>query len=103
MTHDEMIAVIQAHKEGKQIQISSKNKNEFCEDFAPNFDFCGYDYRIKPEPFKIETNAQIRAGEEFDYIQFQGYTCKLSIKDTNQKRITYAGAKVKIIIEEIVE
>lgn len=50
MTHDEMIAVIQAHKEGKQIQ--SRRGDWWIDIFEPSWDFSKYDYRIKPEPPK---------------------------------------------------
>ena len=49
MTHDEMIAVIQAHKEGKQIEAIVK-KTGLVIHAVPIWDFCNYDYRIKPEP-----------------------------------------------------
>jgi hypothetical protein len=53
MTHEEMIAVLQAHKDGKKIEC--RTKWEECWKAAPtnpcwNFDL--YDYRIKPEPPK---------------------------------------------------
>ena len=48
MKHDEMITVIQAHKEGKQIQVQLGNGTWF--DTLCVFDFSRYTYRIKPEP-----------------------------------------------------
>lgn len=59
MTHEEMIAVIQAHKEGKQIQCRTviklgeeairKEWTDLEHDkVAWNFGCC--DYRVKPEP-----------------------------------------------------
>lgn len=51
MTHDEMIEVIQAHKEGKAIQVKHSS---FTYDWAdisnPNFNFLEWVYRVKPEP-----------------------------------------------------
>ena len=55
MTHDEMIAVIQAHKDGKTIESRARGiggakwvtLNE-----EPSWQFSEYDYRIKPELFK---------------------------------------------------
>ncbi len=53
MTHDEMIAVIQAHKDGKQIQCLCKHPGAYHEwadlQTKPVWDFHRFDYRIKPE------------------------------------------------------
>lgn len=61
MTHDEIIEVVKAHRDGKEIQ--SKNKNwsdsQWCNTNGPAWDFVSYDYRIKPEekfiPWTYET------------------------------------------------
>jgi len=52
MTHDEMIAVIQAHKEGKTIEFSYKAYmvKHWAVSVTPQWDFSHYDYRAKPEP-----------------------------------------------------
>jgi hypothetical protein len=49
MNHDEMIKVIQAHKEGKQIQFLD-SLNEWCDNDSPSWNFHSITYRIKPEP-----------------------------------------------------
>ena len=51
MTHDEMIAVIQASKEGKQIQAKTYDMGTWynCRP-KPQFDFSNWMYRIKPTP-----------------------------------------------------
>lgn len=51
MTHEQMIEVIQAAKDGKQIQCKSKyGAAKFVDIDNPAFDFQGCDYRVKPEP-----------------------------------------------------
>ena len=53
MTDDEIIAVVQAHKEGKKIQISVKGSGDWCFfDGDPSWNFCTCDYRVAPEPRK---------------------------------------------------
>lgn len=59
MTHDEMIAVLQAHKEGKAIQAKSKHDLDldakwqaFTTHLACGWDTFTWDYRVKPEPPK---------------------------------------------------
>jgi hypothetical protein len=56
MDHDEMIAVIQAHKEGKEIQFRcvddfDKTWTSYSES-SPSWNFSEFEYRIKPEPRK---------------------------------------------------
>lgn len=62
MTHDEMIAVIQAHKEGKQIQKRAKSfsQNGWYAVSLDGFNFNLYEYRIKPDPQVIYV---VRTGE----------------------------------------
>lgn len=48
MSHDEMIAVIAAHKEGKMIQC--KQSWGWTDVPTPMFHFSDFTYRIKPEP-----------------------------------------------------
>lgn len=54
MSHDEMIAVIQAHAAGKTIQHRRRGAQEWSDlhpmCFSASFEV--YDYRIKPEPPK---------------------------------------------------
>ena len=53
MTHDEMIAVIQAHRDGKAIQFCGYGMAGAWDDVIhPDWDFANYEYRIKPEPQK---------------------------------------------------
>lgn len=49
MTHDEMIAVIQAHQQGRQLQYDTRGE-WFDVQGDPIFNFAAHDYRIKPEP-----------------------------------------------------
>ena len=49
MTHEEMIAVIQAHKDGKIIQSRDYIEDNWI-DCDPIWDFNESMYRIKPEP-----------------------------------------------------
>ena len=62
MTHDEMIAVIQAHKEGKAIQCRPKKTIKWSETKNPSWDFQSYDYRVAPtptwRPFTMEEYAK---------------------------------------------
>jgi hypothetical protein len=54
MTHDEMIAVIQAHKDGKVIQFRPRIvRDEWMtkpKGVAPSWNFDNTEYRIKPIP-----------------------------------------------------
>lgn len=50
MTYDEMIAVIEAAKEGKTIQTKLKRTTAEYADTKPTWNFDTFDYRVKPEP-----------------------------------------------------
>lgn len=50
MTHDEMIAVIQAHKDGKAIEFRYDGEWKTCQDNNPLWNFTNNFYRVKPEP-----------------------------------------------------
>jgi len=81
MTHDEMIAVIQAHKDGKGIEARMidcgdtwglQNNDVF------KFDFSNVEYRIKPYPPKPrpmtfdEAIKFVRANPRFELLDSQG-------------------------------
>lgn len=55
MTHNEILAVVQAHKNGKQIQCKSKINSDWrdCYDNKPHWNFQSFDYRIKPEKLRV--------------------------------------------------
>ncbi len=53
MSHQEIIDVVSAHREGKQIQTRSHfHPIEDWQNCNPNWDFYQYDYRVAPEPRK---------------------------------------------------
>jgi hypothetical protein len=73
MTHDEMIAVITAHKEGKAIECQLKGFSRWLP-MLNKWDFSAFNYRIKPEPIEMWVNvypsgAHHRYGSESDARQ----------------------------------
>jgi hypothetical protein len=51
MTHDEMIAVIQHHKNGGKVEYMSRAENTWASVKGdPIWNFAAHDYRSKPEP-----------------------------------------------------
>lgn len=50
MTTKEMIEVMQAFKDGKEIELSDSGENNWKLDIFPVWDWYLYKYRIKPEP-----------------------------------------------------
>ena len=78
MTDKEIIEVIQAHSEGKQIQFRNKLFIPVwtdCVDNEPSWDFCTRDYRVKPEkktrPYKgrEECWADMQKHEPFSWVK----------------------------------
>lgn len=59
MTTDEKIAVLQAHKAGKEIQYKSnwESGSFWRTKPIPHFNFFDFDYRVKPEPQEFWVNV----------------------------------------------
>ena len=53
MTHDEMIAVIAAHRDGKAVEALDPSFGKWRAATGPCWDFSRFDYRIKPEPMVV--------------------------------------------------
>ena len=60
-TIQEMIDIMQAYQEGKQIQIYDKMHKQWFVDCEPNWNWGLHEYRIKPEP----EFAPFECAEEF--------------------------------------
>ena len=48
MTHDEMIEVILAYRNGKAVQFRSEKHHEWSDACVPGFNFVDYEYRVTP-------------------------------------------------------
>jgi len=60
MKHTEMVMVIEAHSEGKAIQSLSKSSSTAWRDADSNgeFNFIGFNYRVKPTPIYATLKGQ---------------------------------------------
>lgn len=99
MTHDEMIAVIQAEKDGKIVQMTHNMGGSPWGDHNrwDPFDFACYKYRIKPEPKELWVN------------EYDGYACAYLSKEAAEQAappsgpgrtaILRAGIKYREVIE----
>lgn len=90
MTHDEMIAVIAAHRDGKQIQSAANVKNSDFRDWhdtSPTWDFFSCDYRVKPKPVE----AWVVVTE--DGVMFGVYQYRQNAEATVKK----AGLNLRIV------
>lgn len=66
MTHDEMIAVIQHHKNGGKVEYKHHTENKWViTDGDPLWNFARHDYRIKPEPMVIFAEVSYITGQVF--------------------------------------
>lgn len=95
MTPDEMIAVIQAHKEGKMIEAIVKRTGHVI-NAVPIWDFCNYDYRIKPEP-KPDV-------ERIYYVMGSGtvWSAQEPISGADRIRLTFDGETGKLKKAEVI-
>jgi hypothetical protein len=99
MNHDEMIAVIQAHKEGKKIEISWKGDKEWDLLDSALWNFNSFNYRIKPEPkyrpFTLQeaVDAELEGKRIFDrdggVDEIAGYSMEGVFVDDGDDFITY--------------
>jgi hypothetical protein len=103
MTHDEMIEVIQAHKDGKVIQRRSRGalsdtfKNRIRTDHT--MDFFRNEFRVKPEP-KEYWLVPYLDGSGFKVLNFN--TSSLNSDYCERINLNLSGAfHVKEVIEEL--
>lgn len=82
-----MIAVLQAYKEGKTIEVRLQGSQYWTEIPDPIWNFLSYDYRVKPEhhyrPFKS-------AEEVMEAIKEHGDWVRLNITDWISRLIGYS-------------
>ena len=62
MTHDEMIAVIQHHKNGGKVQIQGNINGKWNDAESPKFNFLQCNYRAKPEPLVLWSAHYVSGG-----------------------------------------
>ena len=87
----ELLPIIQAFAEGKEIQVYNKIKGEwFDSSDIPSFS-CGIDYRIKPEPKYVWLNIYGVGTSAFVFTS-------RSEADTNAKEGRIG--RIKILIED---
>ena len=77
MTHDEMIAVIQAHKYGKVIQSYDNYMGMWIDLPYPYWNFSACEYRVKPDP-KPDMIRYARADVAWDTPQRPGDNLRLT-------------------------
>ena len=83
MTIDEMIAVLQAYKAGRQIQLMFANEPDAWTDCkGPQFDFSTFAYRVKPEPreFWLEPSSTCDGYYVYDKEDAKPYVWRCEAK-----------------------
>jgi hypothetical protein len=97
MTHEQIIEVVKAHKEGKKIQCNSIGNrpsnggwiDTMHLDDSPAFNFCDLDYRVKPEPEYV----WILKNSNGYNLSF--YDCELNARIANRNNPSYTIHKFK--------
>ena len=101
MTNQEKLDVIQAHIDGKTIEISERTKGMWGTCNFPLFNFTECEYRIKEEPKELTPYEQAAEtyGEEFEvarvynddsgYLEFSGPV--VDTIETAVARVDFAG------------
>ena len=97
MTHDEMIAVLRAHKEGRAIQFrDAKDAGRWFDAGNYRWDFHHFEYRIKPEPRTIWVNEYVndQTGVSF-FNKDSAETCA----ESTQRAFSRIAVKYQEVIE----
>lgn len=116
MTDKEIIEVVQAHSEGKQIQFLDNHLKDWldCSINEPCWDFSSYDYRVKPEgkirPYKDrdECWADMQKHKPFGWIKHKhhgNYYCLVAMESCTGfedlfKKYIYADGSSFGIVED---
>lgn len=90
MTIDEMIAVLQAAKDGKEIQwrpVSERLDFPWKDSSATALNFADYQYRVKPEPRTIWVNEY--PDQLCAYESEQLAVARAGSDPTNRKAVKY--------------
>lgn len=99
MTHDEMIAVIEAHRDGKLVQYryasSALRRDErwFDVSGSQTFNFQNHEYRVKPEPMEwwlVHADKNVSAGTfRFFDRKTAEEVCELNNKMNGDYRVSH--------------
>jgi hypothetical protein len=102
MTHDEMIEVIQAHKDGKVIQrrLVRDSDTEFTDRTRkdPSMDFISFVYRPKPEPKEYWLLPYLD-GSGFKVLSFN--TKRLTSNYCDSNNLDLSGSIHVVTVEEL--
>lgn len=89
MTDDEIIKVVQAHKDNKPIQSRLKGTQEWCDIHGqPRWDFANNDYREKPpEPLECWVNVYEDGGQTVHKTQEEADSYKSRIRCVHVREV----------------
>ena len=66
MSNQEIIDVVQADKNGREIEFRYGDEGSWHHRGSPIWDFITYDYRVKPEPLEFWVNVYNEFRDAFD-------------------------------------
>ena len=94
MKHTEMIMVIEAHSEGKAIEVKVKRHNDPWDECSnPVFDFHAQDYRVKPEPkYHTELSSVYQKGT-LKMVEVKAVADLIKLAQTNIEDMSSAQCK----------
>ena len=99
MTHDEMIAVIEAAKAGKRIQFRSSSKEStypWTDIDDPTWDFSRFIYRAKPEPRVIYVPEHVSGNLDMARYSLSKLEAQF-FASTNRQSLGYTGRIVTLV------
>lgn len=75
-TIDEMCAVMQAFKNGKQIEYKLSETSDWVEVSNPIWNWGGLDYRVKPEPKYVPYDSASEI-DKSKWVREKAFSCRL--------------------------
>lgn len=102
MTHDEMIAVIQAFKDGKKIEFRGKASLIWHANSIPGWNFEVFDYRVAEPKWRDATiddlkrapcKARMRCGPKHEWMILELGGVTFSYENPRRQWVTIGGAR----------
>lgn len=99
MKHTEMIMVIEAHSEGKTIECTVKDANEWSTTKQPEFNFMDCDYRVKAETIYHVEHISIYQVGHVKMVSINALKDALSLSCSNDD----AERRLYLKLEELIK
>lgn len=99
MKHTEMIKVIEAHSEGKAIQVKGSILASWTDIKCPAFDFEGCDYRVKPVSVYKRVQPQLVSCCDGGFVEIKALEDAMELIESHYNWPALSKAKIAALKE----